>query len=68
MAAQSYAAKLLEKSQVALHSIKETVLEVVGKSLEEALKLEAIFGYSSGDVAHIREQLEQFQRKNIDKV
>jgi enoyl-CoA hydratase len=68
MAAQSYAAKLLEKSQVALHSIKETVLEVVGKSLEEALKLEAIFGYSSGDVVHIREQLEQFQRKNIDKV
>jgi enoyl-CoA hydratase/carnithine racemase len=68
MAAQSYAAKLLEKSQIALHSIKETVLEVVGKSLEEALKLEAIFGYSSGDVAHIRQQLQKFQRKNIDKV
>jgi enoyl-CoA hydratase/carnithine racemase len=66
--AQSYAEKLVEKSQIALHSIKETVLDVVGKSLEEALKLEAIYGYSSGDVAYIREQLEKFRRKNIGKV
>jgi enoyl-CoA hydratase/carnithine racemase len=31
-AAEDYALKLLEKSQVALHSIKETVYSVVGKS------------------------------------
>ncbi|MBB5048038.1 enoyl-CoA hydratase [Rhodopseudomonas rhenobacensis] len=66
--AQAYAAKLVEKSQVALHSIKETVLEVVGKSMGEALKLEAILGYSSGDVAHIREQLREFAEKNAVKV
>jgi enoyl-CoA hydratase len=60
-AAEDYARKLLEKSQPALHSIKETVLDVVGKSLEDALKLEAIFGYSSGDVQFIAKQLEAFR-------
>ena len=62
-AAEAYALKLLEKSQVALHSIKETVNSVVGKSLDEALKLEAIFGYSSGDVEFIAKQLESFSAK-----
>ena len=62
-AAEGYARKLLEKSQAALHSIKETVQSVVGKSLEEALKLEAIFGYSSGDVKFIAKQLEGFAAK-----
>jgi enoyl-CoA hydratase/carnithine racemase len=68
IAAQSYAAKLVEKSQVALHSIKETVLEVVGKSMDQALKIEAILGYSSGDVEQIREQLEKFAQKNAKRV
>jgi enoyl-CoA hydratase/carnithine racemase len=62
-AAEDYALKLLEKSQVALHSIKETVNSVVGKSLDEALKLEAIFGYSSGDAEFIAKQLESFSAK-----
>jgi enoyl-CoA hydratase len=66
--AQNYAAKLVEKSQVALHSVKETVLEVVGRSMEQALKIEAILGYSSGDVAYIREQLQKFAQKNTREV
>ena len=51
------------KEPVALHSIKETVHSVVGKSLDEALKLEAIFGYSSGDVEFIARQLESFSAR-----
>ena len=66
-AAENYALKLLEKSQVALHSIKETVHSVVGKSLDEALKLEAIFGYSSGDVEFIAKQLESFSAKTTKR-
>jgi enoyl-CoA hydratase/carnithine racemase len=66
-AAEDYALKLLEKSQVALHSVKETVYSVVGKSLDEALRLEAIFGYSSGDVEYIAKQLESFAAKTTKR-
>jgi hypothetical protein len=43
-------------------------LEVVGKSMDQALKIEAILGYSSGDVEQIREQLEKFAQKNAKRV
>lgn len=63
-AATGYAAQLVAKSQAALHSAKETVLEVIGRSMEDALKIEAILGYSSGDTEYIREQLRRFADKH----
>lgn len=42
-------------------SAKETVLDLVGRSLEDALRLEAINGYSSvGDISEAREGLARF--------
>ncbi|MDI2077390.1 MULTISPECIES: enoyl-CoA hydratase/isomerase family protein [Bradyrhizobium] len=66
-ATQEYADNLVSKSQGALQSAKETVLEVVGKSMDQALKIEAIFGYSSGDTKYIEEQLNRFASKNANR-
>lgn len=59
-AAEAYARKILKYDQIAVRSAKETILEVVGRSLDDALRLEALYGYSSGDVAEVRKRLEQF--------
>lgn len=65
-AARQYAEKLLEKSQAALHSIKETVSDVLGRPLEEALRLEAMYGYSSGDTDYIKAKLGEFANRGFD--
>lgn len=44
--AQRWARKLLRNDQAALHSAKETVLEMVGRNLDDQLRLEALYGYS----------------------
>jgi len=58
--AEAYARKILKYDQNAVRSAKETILEVVGRSLDDALRLEALYGYSSGDVTEIRKRLDQF--------
>jgi enoyl-CoA hydratase len=59
-AAEAYARKILRYDQNAVRSAKETILEVVGRSLDDALRLEALYGYSSGDVTEVRKRLDQF--------
>jgi enoyl-CoA hydratase/carnithine racemase len=59
-AAEAYARKILKYDQNAVRSAKETILEVVGRSLDDALRLEALYGYSSGDVTEVRKRLDQF--------
>jgi enoyl-CoA hydratase/carnithine racemase len=59
-AAETYARKILRYDQNAVRSAKETILEVVGRSLDDALRLEALYGYSSGDVTEVRKRLDQF--------
>jgi len=59
-AAVAWAERLLQNDQTALRSAKETILEVVGRSLDDALRLEAIYGYSSGEPDKIRERLDRF--------
>jgi enoyl-CoA hydratase len=59
-ATEAYARKILKYDQVAVRSAKETILEMIGRPLDDALRLEAIYGYSSGDVVEIRKRLEQF--------
>jgi enoyl-CoA hydratase len=59
--AEKYAALMLRNSQRAIRSAKETILEVVGRTLDEALRLETINAYSSlGDFSEARERLAQF--------
>ena len=59
-AAETYARKILSYDQTAVRSAKETILEVVGRSLDDALRLEALYGYSSGDLTEIRKRLDYF--------
>ena len=65
-AALDLAARIAGKSQVAIRSAKETILEVAGRTLDDALRLEALYGYSSGDVREVKRQLDRFFLKNSD--
>jgi enoyl-CoA hydratase len=58
--AEAYAREMLKHSQVALRSAKETILEIVGRDLDDALRLEALYGYSSGEVEDVRKRLGAF--------
>lgn len=63
--AEAYAEMILRNSQQAIHSAKETILEIVGRSLDDALRLEALYGYSSvGDFSEVKERLAQFYTKS----
>ncbi|MFV3128994.1 enoyl-CoA hydratase/isomerase family protein [Niveispirillum sp. KHB5.9] len=62
--ALDYAGRIAAKSQVAVRSAKETILEVTGRTLDDALRLEALYGYSSGDVREVKRQLDSFFAKN----
>jgi enoyl-CoA hydratase/carnithine racemase len=59
--AENYANMILGNSQQAIRSAKETVLDIIGRPLDDALRLETINGYSSvGDFTEVRERLEKF--------
>ena len=60
---EACARQLLEHSPAALQSAKETILEMIGRPLDDALRLESIYGYSSGEIDDIRERLESFFKK-----
>lgn len=63
--AEAYAEMILRNSQQAIRSAKETILEIVGRSLDDALRLEALYGYSSvGDFSEVKERLAQFYTKS----
>jgi enoyl-CoA hydratase len=59
--AEAYANMILQNSQQAIRSAKETILDIIGRPLDDALRLETINGYSSvGDFSEVRERLEKF--------
>jgi len=63
--AEACAGMILKNSQRAIRSAKETIQEVIGRTLDDALKMETINGYSSvGDFHEVRERLEKFSRKD----
>lgn len=65
LTAEAYANMILRNSQQAVRSAKETILEMVGRTLDDALKLETINAYSSvGDFNEVRERLETFYNKD----
>jgi len=62
--AETYARMILGNSQQAIRSAKETIFDIIGRSLDDALRLETINGYSSvGDFGEVRARLNRFLRK-----
>ena len=59
-AAEQVAQSILRNSQVAVRSAKETILDVIGRPLDEQLRLEAINGYSCADPEETMELLGRF--------
>lgn len=63
-AAEDYARQILGNSQQAIRSAKETVLDIIGRPLDDALRVETLNGYSSvGDFSDVRARLDRFFSK-----
>lgn len=62
--AERYARMILANSPVALASAKETVMDVVGRPLDDALRLETLNGYSClGDFTDAKRRIDSFFSK-----
>ena len=62
--AEQYASMILNNSQQAIRSAKETILDVIGRTLDDALRLETLNAYSClGDFSEARERLSRFYSK-----
>jgi enoyl-CoA hydratase len=63
-AAEEYARMILKNSQKGIRSAKETILDIIGRPLDDALRLETINAYSClGDFQETRERLAAFFAK-----
>jgi enoyl-CoA hydratase/carnithine racemase len=60
------ARQILRNSQRAVRSAKETVLEVIGKPLDDQLRVEGWNSYTSVDKNEARELLSRFFDKSDD--
>lgn len=60
--AEKVARQILRNDQLAVRSAKETILDVIGRPLDDQLRIEALNGYSSAS-PQTRERLEQFFHK-----
>ena len=61
--AENLARQILRNSQRAVRSAKETIMDVIGRPLDEQLKIEAINGYSSPDWEETSALLQRFYDK-----
>lgn len=61
--AELTARQILRNSQRAVRSAKETILDVIGRPLDDQLRIEAINGYTSPDVEETRALLGAFYDK-----
>jgi enoyl-CoA hydratase/carnithine racemase len=59
-AAEEVAGKILRNSQAAVRSAKETILDVIGRPLDEQLRIEALNGYACADPEETMGRLRQF--------
>jgi enoyl-CoA hydratase/carnithine racemase len=62
--AELTARHILRNSQRAVRSAKETILDVIGRPLDEQLRIDAINGYSSADPKETMELLGRFYEKS----
>src|SRR5205085_12117506 len=61
--AEKTARQILRNSQRAVRSAKETILDVIGRPLDEQLRVEAINGYSCADPEETLALLDRFYAK-----
>jgi|TARA_A100001011_G_C14238427_1_gene812140 enoyl-CoA hydratase/carnithine racemase len=64
--AELIAQQILRNDQTAVRSAKETILDMVGRSLDDQLRVEAINGYSVATRKEVVSRLEEFYDK-LDK-
>lgn len=62
--AEKTAQQILRNSQRAVRSAKETILDVIGRPLDEQLRIEALNGYSSADPEETMALLQRFYDKS----
>jgi len=58
--AELTAGQILRNSQGAVRSAKETILDVIGRPLDDQLRIEALGGYTSADPEETRALLQRF--------
>jgi enoyl-CoA hydratase/carnithine racemase len=58
--AERTAAQILRNSQIAVRSAKETILDVIGRPLDDQLKIEALNAYACADTEETMGRLKQF--------
>jgi enoyl-CoA hydratase/carnithine racemase len=61
--AERIAQQILRNSQVAVRSAKETILDVIGRPLDDQLRIEALNAYSCADPQETLELLQRFYDK-----
>src|SRR3954470_8193696 len=61
--AERVARQILRNSQVAVRSAKETILDVIGRPLDDQLRIEALNGYASPDPEETMGLLQRFYDK-----
>jgi enoyl-CoA hydratase/carnithine racemase len=62
-AAEAVAASILRNSQVAVRSAKETILDVIGRPLDDQLRVEAQNAYATADPDETMERLRRFYER-----
>jgi hypothetical protein len=62
--AELTARQILRNSQGAVRSAKETILDVIGRPLDDQLRIEALNGYSSPDPEETMALLRRFYDKS----
>jgi enoyl-CoA hydratase/carnithine racemase len=62
--AELTARQILRNSQIAVRSAKETILDVIGRPLDEQLRIEALNAYSCADPEETRMLLQRFYEKS----
>jgi enoyl-CoA hydratase/carnithine racemase len=65
-AAEDMVARILRNDRRAVESAKETIFEVIGRTLDEQLKVECLFGYAlcGGNPEIVRRSEEFFEKKD----
>jgi len=61
--AEHVASKILRNPRRAVESAKETILEVVGRPLDDQLKLEALYGYAVMGDPEIKQRRDEFMKR-----
>ncbi|MDT4913831.1 MAG: hypothetical protein QOC66_2959 [Pseudonocardiales bacterium] len=65
---EDMAAKILRNPRIGVESAKETILEVVGRPLDDQLRLECLYSYSTmGDPEIVSRKNEFLERRDADR-